>query len=181
MFCFDVGKQALVIRKTIEQTELCVTLQQRLVLVLAMHIHQSFGQIAHLRERHRGAVDERLGAATGIEHTTKQQHVLVVIGQIVVAQPVAGVFSLCEVELGGDLRTRLADTHDIGFCPAPQRKRQGVDHDRFSGTGLARERGEAQLEIKLQRIDNHKIADNQRAQHYGSRSFQCSLDLSIEK
>jgi hypothetical protein len=55
------------------------------------------------------------------------------------------------------LRTRAA-------APA-QRQRQRVEQDGLAGAGLAGERGQAAIERDVELVDQHDIADGERAKH----------------
>ena len=105
------------------------------------------------------------------EFVMEQADIGVVVGQFVVLQPAACRLDAGQVEFGGDFGSRLANPHHIAVGPRPERQRQRVNHDRFAGTGLAGERGEARLEVQFQAIDDDKIADGQAAQHGSGGSF----------
>jgi len=88
----------------IEQRQLLRSRQQRLVLVLAMDLHQHFTEFAELREGGRAAVDPRARTAVGADHPAQQAGARIVgIVEFVVAQPVGGNRRIVEREFGSKL------------------------------------------------------------------------------
>ena len=69
----------------IERIALGIALEQRLMLVLAVDVHQQIAELAQLLHRHRAAVDEGLRRFVGFDRAP--QHALAVVEQLLRFQP----------------------------------------------------------------------------------------------
>ena len=152
----------------IEQRALRRRAQQRLVFVLAVNIDQMLARLAQLRERHGAAVDERARAAAAVDHAPHQTRAIVT-RKFVVGEPGLQRLERSGLELGADLAFLGALPHDARVAALAEHHRQRVDQDRFAGAGFAGEHREAGRELEIHPVDDHEIANVQRAQH-GSKS-----------
>ena len=75
---------------------------------------------------------------------------------------------------GGSRQVREARSHlgplraltrDIARAAAAGDQQQGIDHDGFTGAGLAREGGQAAAEFELGLIDEHQVPQLQMREH----------------
>ena len=124
-------------------------IEQHLVLVLAMEIHQVRGQLAQRRRRHQGAVEE--GAApAALDRDVAADHQLGAGGVL---------------EDGFDRRLLLPRPHEIRRRPAPDEQPDGAHEDRLARAGLAGEHVQARLELDLETIDDGQIADGDESEH----------------
>ncbi len=144
---------------------------QRLVGVLAVQVHQPLAERGELRERHRLAVDESARAALRIEHAT-HQHLALVAGQRVLREPGAYAGCVGHVERGGQLRPLGARTNLANLETVAEQQPERVEQDRLACAGLAGQHGESGIELDIERVDEHEVADRQQAQHLwrGGRS-----------
>jgi hypothetical protein len=70
-----------------------------------------------------------------------------------------------KLEFGGDACLCLALPHQPGVGTHAQRQAQTIQQDRLAGAGLAGQHTEAWLELQLEPVDQHHIADRQLPQH----------------
>jgi hypothetical protein len=113
--------------------------------VLTVDIDQRFGALPQLGQRHGAAIDPRFGAACSIDHTAQQDTVIVL--DVLLLQPFerhAG-----GVALHRNIGAAGACSHHDGLTLATQHQPQGVDQNRFAGTGFTGEHREARLEVEL--------------------------------
>jgi hypothetical protein len=68
-------------------------------------------------------------------------------------------------ETAGHFRALGSLAHHVGAPAAAGQDHEGVHDDGFSGSGLARERGEAGAEIERCLIDDHEIPQVEMRQH----------------
>ncbi|EQD77883.1 Negative regulator of class I heat shock protein [mine drainage metagenome] len=147
----------------IEQGQLLLALQQRLMLVLAVDLQQMRGQFAQLRQRHRAAVDPRARTARGGQHAA--QAAVPVIVQGLRVQPSARGGAGGEVEFGADLGAFRAAAHQCGVGARAAKQQQRVDQQRLAGAGLAGDHGQAGAQRDFGPGDYSQIANVQRRQH----------------
>jgi hypothetical protein len=66
---------------------------------------------------------------------------------------------LVDGKLGADLGARAAFAHQASVAALPQHQGKRINQDRLAGTSLAGECGEARLELEVEAVDDHKVAD----------------------
>jgi len=145
----------------VEQLALGIRTQQQLVRVLAVDIDELVAHLAQLRQRCRGAIDEGLAAAAGVD-SPAQQH-----GAAVVVFHVARQFALGQpriqrwvgVEGGTDAGTCRAFADHACVGPFTQHQGERVDEDRLARAGFTREDGKAGGEVEVERVDDDEVAD----------------------
>jgi hypothetical protein len=173
----------------IEQLPLRIGTEQGLAFVLPEDFHQQLAKPAQIPSCCWGAVDEGTGAAVGTDDAADGAAILVL--QLASVEPLCGGAARHDAELGGDLRLVRAVADQAGVCARADHQAQGVDKDRFAGTGLAGQRCKAGLPFEFQRLDDGEITDVQVAQHAASLQDlsatpaglrpQCSLSRSSSK
>ena len=70
-----------------------------------------------------------------------------------------------QFEFGGDDCLRFAGADQPGVGPGAKRQAEAVEQDRLSGAGFAGQHAKARLELQLEPVDQHHIADRQLPQH----------------
>ncbi len=91
---------------------------QQLVGMLAVDLDQQLAQLAQLRERDGGAVDEAARAAVGADHPAKQT--LTPALQLILFQPALGSRGIFQREARAQVGTGGAATHHVGFRSAAE-------------------------------------------------------------
>ena len=147
----------------IQQRTLRVTAQQGVIGVLAMDISQKLARLAQLSQRRRRSIDARPRPSGGINHPAQQAGIVSI--KIVFFQPGRQFAANGNIEFSRDLGAFGACADYGGIRPFAKRQRQCIDQDGFAGPGLAGQRPETRLELKLKAINDHKIPDDQTAQH----------------
>ncbi len=151
----------------VEQRALFLGVLERLVRVLAVQVDQLLAQRAELRQRHRVAVDEGPRAALRIEHAT-HQHLAVLVGKRVLGEPGTRVRRVGDVERGRELRPFGAGPDLPHFEAVAEQEPERVEEDRLARTGFAGEHGKPGIELEVERVDEHEVADRQVAEHRAS-------------
>ncbi|MNV41368.1 hypothetical protein D3C71_1330020 [compost metagenome] len=90
---------------------------------------------------------------------------MVFIVEFVVAQPLAGRRVGVEAEFGRKLGAAGAMADHAGVRAQAGQEAQRVDHQRFTGTGFARNNGHARPKLQLGGTDNSKILDRKMFEH----------------
>ena len=147
--------------------------------MLAMDLDQKRRDLTEQCGGGRLAVDEAPAAAIGLDLASHDQRLarlhrdtrLVQNG----GQAAIGGGGL---ETGGDDRLTRAMTDQSAVAAPAQRQPQRVEQDRFARPGLARQDTQAPAEIKIQRLDQHDIANGQCGQHGGRYKAKCRAMLS---
>ena len=132
--------------------------------VLAMQIDQLLAHGFELRERRGRAIDPGAAAALRVEHAAQQQRLR--IAKIVVRKPPARGRRVAQIELGGNLRALGARAQLARFETVAEQQRQRIEQDRFARARFAGQHGEPGAELGVERLDDGKVANRQRTQHY---------------
>ena len=104
-------------------------------VVLAVNFHQRRTKRAQHLHADRLIVDEGAGAAIGELNAPHDQLVLaakIVLGEHAARRMIGG-----KLESGGDLALLRAGAHQRRLAAGAERKRKGVEQDRFTRAGLA--------------------------------------------
>ena len=147
----------------VEQIALRGGLEQQLMRVLTVNMHQTLAQLAQLRQCHRHTVDERATFALRVDGTANQHDVGLIGIELLFVQP-------C-----GNLITDLKFCRDIGFIGTlrdqarigalTQQQANRVKQNRFTSAGLTREHGKTRLDVQIEGLHNHKVAQTETNQH----------------
>ena len=149
---------------SIEQRAVGRGIDESALVVLTVDLHQRRAERAQDLHADRLIVDERAGAAVGKLYAPDDQ--FVVATKIVIGEDAARRMAFGQVEDGDHLALLGAFTHHRGFAACAERQREGVEQDRFSGAGLARQRGKAPTEIDVEAIDQNDVADGKPSEHW---------------
>jgi len=151
--------------EVVEQADVGVAAQQRLVLVLAVDVDQQIPQFLQLLHGGGAAIDVAARAAVAGEDPAQQTFGVrrVVLG----GEPARRRGVGADVEVGGNLAALGASADATDVAAVAQRHAQGVDDQGFAGAGLAGNRGHATLELDLQVGDQTVIGDVNAGKHDG--------------
>ena len=142
-------------------------IDERAVVVLAVDFHEYRAERAQHLHADRLIVDEGSGPAVGELHPPHDQFVVAagIAYQIVVRQHAARRVAFRDVECRDHLALfgALADQRRV--AARAERKRKGIEQDRFAGAGLAGQRGKAGSEVDIQPVDQDDVADREASQH----------------
>ncbi len=145
------------------------------LVVLAVNFDQSGAERAQHLHADRLIVDEGSCPAVGELHAAHDQLVLGV--EIVIGQDAARRMIRREIERRGDLTVLGAGAHQCRVAAGAQRQREGVEQDRFTGAGLAGQRGEPGAEIDIQPVDQNDVANGKTRQHGTTNSIWRMTDF----
>ena len=144
----DFSDQRVVAGKAVEQRDVLVRIEQRLMLVLPVQLDQSAAKLAERGRGRERVVDERAAAALRRD--------LAAHDDFVAAVP---------LEDGLYGRGLFAGAHEVGARASADEQVDGFDEDRLSRAGFAGEDVEPRLELHLERFDHCEMANAQEAQH----------------
>jgi len=163
--------------KPVEQVELARGLEQPLVLVLAVHLHERVAEPLEEADRDRGVVDE--GAMAAAARELAADHDLAVLhGQSrLIEHGHHAAVGHGEHRLdGGGLGV---GANHIGLRPRAAHQENRVDQDGLAGAGLAREDVEAGGEGDGDVLDHREVPDPQLAQHPATMLGQPGSSLKM--
>ncbi len=138
---------------------------QRALVVLAVNFHKLGSDFAQDLYGHRAVVDEGAGAAVRELHAAQDHVAFVLDRKIVCAQEFPRRMLLRKIEGRRDLPLLCAVANERGIAACAERQCKRVEHDGFTGTGLAGEYGKPPREIDIQPVDQNDIADRKVSEH----------------
>ena len=160
-----LGEQCAVAAEGVEQADVGIAAQQRLVLVLAVDVDEQITQFLQLLHGGGAAIDVTARAAVAGEDTTQQALGLrrIILG----GEPGRGGVVGADVEAGGNLAALGTGADAADVAAIAQRHAQGIDDQGFAGAGLAGNRGHAALELDFQAGDQTVVGDVDTGKHDG--------------
>ena len=126
-------------------------LQQGMMFMLAVDIHQHVTQIFQIGQGYRRSVDIAAGAPVVIDNPA--QHALMGVRlqyQIVVGEPGLRRLDAADREFSHDVSTARAGPHDGFIGPIPESESQSAQNNRFARTRFAGDDAHAWLEFDFQ-------------------------------
>jgi len=143
--------------------------EQRLVFVLAVQLHEARREVAKRRGGRERAVDERAASALAADLAADDQlarsRLSRASGRHRGRVPRARDASRGVVEDCFDGGLRLARPDQVGRRARAEQEAHGFNEDGLAGAGLPRQHVEAGLELDLDGFDHREVADAEEAQH----------------
>jgi len=167
----DVGHQRGVAGVRVEDGALLVAAQQRLVLVLAVQIHQQPPQLAQQGGGGGGAVHPGAAAPLGGHLALEHEHAVIDLDSPLVQQP-GHLVAPVHLEHALDGRALLARAHHVARRALAQQQRQRADDDRLPRPRLAGQDVQSRAELDGESIDQREVPDAQLGEHLQDRSGQ---------
>ena len=130
-------------------------IEEALRLVLSVDHRDAWGELAQDRDRHERAVHRRLAAPLGL-NLPPEHHLISVRRQTVRFEPGLDPGNLHHRLDRGAV---LARANEVRRGTLTQEQPERVDQDRFAGSRLAGEQGEAGPQLQLQRRDERDVVD----------------------
>lgn len=118
-------------------------IQQGLVFVLAVEVHQTPAQLTKRRSRHEDTIDEAARASLGGDLAAHDE------------------FAAVPIENGLNDRRFFACPHDVRGGPVAEQQADRADHDRLASASLARHDAEAGSKGHFEGFDHGQVADVQ--------------------
>jgi hypothetical protein len=139
-------------REAIEQIDVGVRIEQRLVLVLPVQVHEPGPELAERTCGDQRAVDE--GPAPALRgHLAPHEQLAAVLG----------------VEQRLHDRRLLPGSHQLGRGPPAEEEADCLDEDRLAGAGLARQHAQPGVEVDLHLFDDGEVLDGEVSEHARAR------------
>ncbi len=138
-------------------------MQQRLMLMLATHRHQSLCQWLQLGQRHQTAIHISPASPSTLYNSSQNQfidcretgiskHPL----DIALPRKIKECLNSCFIGTG---------THQIGASPVTEQKANGIENNRLACPGLTSENVKTIFELHFETINNGKIGNRQVEEH----------------
>ncbi len=134
--------------------------QQRLMLVLAVQVHQPVADLLQLRHRRRAAHDAA-GRLAACRHLAREEEPAVLDLEAHLLHQPQQVRRTADVEDRVQDRPIRAAAHHLGPGASAQDQVQGVYNDGLARAGFACQYIEARLELQVQAVNNGEVADGQ--------------------
>ena len=147
----------------IEQSAMRGRIDQRAVVMLAVQLHQPGSHGAQGLRADRLIVDA--GARPPVGELNALENEVAVDEDVMRRRRQPRGMIRRKIERGDDLPLRLPLPHEAAVAARPERKRQGVEKDGFPGAGFAGEHGKPAIEIQIEAIDQHDVANRELDQH----------------
>ena len=125
-----------------------VGIEQRLVLVLAVQVHQRQDRLPQAPGRRQGAVEKRAAAALR--------------GHLTAGDDLVPVRRFEDRLNGGAF---LTGAHQVGRRAPADEQADGFDEDRLPRPGFTREHVQAGREFEVEAIDDGEVLDGEKPQH----------------
>jgi hypothetical protein len=151
-------------RPGIQQRALLARVQERLVLVLAVQVHQVRTELTQERHCRRRAIHPDAAAATG-RNFTPQDEMSVLRVDAVVGQNRLDSRQALHIEYALHLRPGRARSHRVGRRPLAEKQRERAHDDGLPRPRLAGEDMESLAQLEGQPIDDGVIADAKFGKH----------------
>ena len=153
---------------------------QALPGVLAVDVHQFIGQGLELAGRGGAAVDPGAAAALMVHLALELQWLSCWRIKAMLLQPLG--HRRTHAEFGHDFAARCPFAHHRGIGASAQHQLQGIDEDGFARAGLAGQHGKPRVQIQIERLHDHKVAQRHALPtQLTTPSFQCSLRRKVSK
>ena len=154
-----VGKLLTIARNDVHNVQLKVFLAEQQVLMLAVHVDELLAELAHKGECHRRIVDEGATLAISV-HLATQQTLLRLVVEVVLFEEAFQHVGVVDTKVKRCLNDALVATtlHLLRIGAVAKQQSYGTDNDTLSGTGFARNDGEARVEHHLKMVDKCEVA-----------------------
>ena len=142
---------------------MAVDVDQCAVCMLAVQLNQQSRKLAQHGKAHRLIID---GGATGpITRLHPAHNDIAFHFNFVSGQKFYRHMFFWKIVTGGHTALVLAVAHQIGVATCAKGEAQGIKQDRFSGTGFARQNGQAARQLEVKFFDQNDIANGESSQH----------------
>ena len=147
----------------VEQQAMGGRINQRAGVVLAVDLDERRAEALQGLHAHRLIVDEGAGAAVGELRAPQDQ--LTVRGDVMRRQQRPCRVLAGQLERRRHLTLLRALAHQARIAARAEREREGIEQDRLAGAGLAGQHREPGVEVDIEPIDQHDVADREAGQH----------------
>ncbi len=168
------GAQSGIDAERIQQRQMPGRVGEAHLVVLALHLDQQRAEPTQQPGAHWRIVGEGARAAIAAEHAPQRDVVLA--GNAMFAQQRVGGMVQCRREHRDHRGLFRTLAHQSLLGARAECQAQAVQQDRLARAGLAGEDGEAGVELQIQALDQHHVADRQAGQH-GAVSLLAALVL----
>jgi hypothetical protein len=140
--------------------------------MLAVDLDRQSADLAKQSGGNRRSSDERTASAVGLEGTPQDQRLPVVrLDPLLGQQCMDGMIGR-QLDLGGDRGGVFAASHEPRVRARTERQPQCIEQDRLARAGLASEYAQSFVELELELLDEHDVADCELPQH-GAPAGKC--------
>ena len=170
------------VSKGVQDGELAGGMQERLVLVRAVDVHQPLAQGGEDSQRRGGAVDElAVGAGAGEGALEEKLVVGARLEAVFLQKRLEGRAEPGDVEGGLDGATVAAAANEGAVGALAQGEVEGADEDGFAGAGFARNDVVAGLQLERQVGHEGEVLDAQGRQHVAVPALNLAVRRAMGK
>ncbi len=159
----DRIRLALEPAESVEQRPVGRRVDQGTLVMLPMDLDQRRAENFQCLHADGLIIDESARAAVGELHPAQDQ--LVVGLDIVCRHQGAHRVDARQIESGGHLPLVGALAHQRDIAAGAERKRKGIEQDRFPRAGLAGQHGKTGRDVEIESIDQNDVADREAGEH----------------
>jgi len=152
---------------SIDQMTVCIWIDERAIIVLAVDFDEFARNSAQSLKAHRLIVDESAGAAVSHLHAPQNQ-LAFGLDILLAGNGQRGVLNW-QIKNSGHLALRLALPDEAAVTARAQSQGKGIKEDRFTSTRLTSQNGESAPEFQVEPVDQHNVADGELNQHESKR------------
>ena len=150
--------------KGIEDDAVVLAVGEAPLVHLAVHLDQEIAKRAKRAAADRRIVDMRAAAAVAAE-TAADDDLGVAGRQVLLTEQGLRGMVVRGLKARGDRALVGAGADEPALGPGTEHQPQRIEHDGFTGTGLAGEHGQPTVELEIEPVDQHDVADGQAQQH----------------
>ena len=139
--------------------------EQAAIVMLAVDFHQRRAQFSKQRGGRRLIVDKAAAAAVAFDDPPNDQRFAAFDLEAIIREQRQRGASFGWIEARRHHRLRRAGAHQRAIAARAEREPQRIEQDRFARPRLSGQHAEAAVEIQIERLDQHDIADGKGGQH----------------
>ena len=163
----------------IEQVHVPARIEQAALIMLAVDLHQPGAHVPQQCRRAGLIVEEGAAPAVRLQRPPDEQRLARLLRDaVLIQQPRQRRSGRRRIESRGHARLIRARAHQPAVRPHAERQPQRIEQDRLARARLPREHGQPALEGKVERLDEHDVADGEAREHDQRRPSPARLRLS---
>ena len=152
--------------ESVERVAMRRRIEQAGLRELAFDFDRHLAKLAQQADARGLVVDESAAAAVGADHAAQHDDIVLGGDAGFIEEPPRRMIG-GEVEFRRDHRLRRAGADKARLGAHAERQAEGIEKDRFAGTGLAGQHTEAWAKGKIEPVDQNHVADGEAQQHRG--------------
>ena len=141
MRIFNFTEKRRIVGICIEKLQLALRFKEELVRMLPLDVGKRVAKFPELRERYGNAVNPCPGTSAAVNGATHQHAPGTGLKKIIFLKPMTG--GVAQGKFRNDVRPLTSLPHQIRIASTASDELNGINQNRFAGTGLARKHRKA--------------------------------------